>query len=164
MQEWKGQKSHAQIFYWKKNSIPQSFTSLNNIMACHILCDTNSIQCQATETNTVKYYFAMTSTIKNKTKQNKNNDTPGTDSNNQIWKKLMNNYNHYILSYFFYSQIHWIVLHVCKLRMGFSVPSIIWVGAELMLITIQRTRPAWPTKTKLRMTLDCSRIANSDDG
>ena len=97
--------------------------------------------------------------IKNKTKQNKNNDTPGTDSNNQIWKKLMNNYNYYILSYFFYSQIHWIVLHVCKLRMGFSVPSIIWVGAELMLITIQRTRPAWPTKTKLRMTLDCSRIA-----
>ena len=43
--------------------------------------------------------------------------------------------------------------------MGFAVPSIIWVGAELMLITMQRTRPAWPAKTKLRMTLDCSRIA-----
>ena len=28
-----------------------------------------------------------------------------------------------------------------------------------MQITMQRTRPAWPTKTKLRMTLDCSRIA-----
>ena len=43
--------------------------------------------------------------------------------------------------------------------MGFSVPSIIWVGAELMLITMQSTRLAWPAKTKLRMTLDCSRIA-----
>ena len=28
-----------------------------------------------------------------------------------------------------------------------------------MLITMQRTRPAWPAKTKLRMTVDCSRIA-----
>ena len=43
--------------------------------------------------------------------------------------------------------------------MGFSVPSNIWVGAELMLITMQRTRPARPAKTKLRMTVDCSRIA-----
>ena len=38
-------------------------------------------------------------------------------------------------------------------------PSIIWVGAELMQIAMQRTSPAWPAKTKLRMTLDCSRIA-----
>ena len=43
--------------------------------------------------------------------------------------------------------------------MGFSVPSIILVGAELMQITMQSTRPAWPAKTKLRMTPDCSRIA-----
>ena len=28
-----------------------------------------------------------------------------------------------------------------------------------MQITMQRTRPAWPAKTKLRMTLNCSRIA-----
>ena len=28
-----------------------------------------------------------------------------------------------------------------------------------MQITRQRTRPAWPAKTKLRMTLNCSRIA-----
>ena len=28
-----------------------------------------------------------------------------------------------------------------------------------MQITMQRTRPAWPAKTKLRMTLDCSRKA-----
>ena len=28
-----------------------------------------------------------------------------------------------------------------------------------MQITMQRTWPAWPAKTKLRMTLDCSRIA-----
>ena len=28
-----------------------------------------------------------------------------------------------------------------------------------MQITMQRTCPAWPAKTKLRMTLDCSRIA-----
>ena len=28
-----------------------------------------------------------------------------------------------------------------------------------MQITMQRTRPAWPAKTKLRMTLDCLRIA-----
>jgi len=34
-----------------------------------------------------------------------------------------------------------------------------FVVSELMLITMQRTRPAWPAKTKLRMTLDCSRIA-----
>ena len=47
----------------------------------------------------------------------------------------------------------------CKLRMGFSVPSITWVGAELMQITMQSTRLAWPAKTKLRMTLDCLRIA-----
>ena len=33
------------------------------------------------------------------------------------------------------------------------------LGAEFMQITMQRTRPAWPAKTKLRMTLDCSRIA-----
>ena len=59
----------------------------------------------------------------------------------------------------FYSHIRCIALHVCKLRMGFSVPSNIWVGPELMLITMQRTRPAWPAKTKLRMTVDCSRIA-----
>ena len=42
---------------------------------------------------------------------------------------------------------------------GFSVLSIIWVGVELMQITTQRTRPAWPAKTKLRMTLNCWRIA-----
>ena len=34
-----------------------------------------------------------------------------------------------------------------------------FVVLELMLITMQRPRPAWPAKTKLRMTLDCSRIA-----
>ena len=28
-----------------------------------------------------------------------------------------------------------------------------------MLITMQSTRLAWPAKTNLRMTLDCSRIA-----
>ena len=28
-----------------------------------------------------------------------------------------------------------------------------------MQITMQRTRSAWPAKTKLRMTLDCSRKA-----
>ena len=28
-----------------------------------------------------------------------------------------------------------------------------------MQITMQHTCPAWPAKTKLRMTLDCSRIA-----
>ena len=39
-----------------------------------------------------------------------------------------------------------------------SVPSIIWVGAGLMQITMQRTRPAWPAKKKLR-TQDCLRIA-----
>ena len=66
---------------------------------------------------------------------------------------------HSVLFYSFYSQIRCIALRVCKLRMGFSVPSIIWVGAELMQITMQRTRPAWPAKTKLRMTLDCSRKA-----
>ena len=31
-----------------------------------------------------------------------------------------------------------------------------------MQITMQRTRPAWPAKTKLRMTLDCSRIAKKN--
>ena len=36
-----------------------------------------------------------------------------------------------VLFYSFYSQIRCIALRVCKLRMGFSVPSIIWVGAEL---------------------------------
>ena len=29
----------------------------------------------------------------------------------------------------------------------------------LQTFCMQRTRPAWPTKTKLRTTLDCSRIA-----
>ena len=43
--------------------------------------------------------------------------------------------------------------------MGFSVPSIICVGAELMQIAMQRARPAWPAKTKLRMNQDCSRKA-----
>ena len=43
-----------------------------------------------------------------------------------------------------YSQIHCITLHVCKLSMGFSFLSIIWVGVELMQITMQYTRPAWP--------------------
>ena len=57
-----------------------------------------------------------------------------------------------------YSQIRCIALSVWKLWAGFSVPSIIWVGVELMQITMQRTRPAWPAKTKLRMTLKCSRI------
>lgn len=105
MQEWKLQKSHAQIFYCQKNSIPQSFTSFNNIMACYIiLCDTNSIQRQATETNTVQFCNDIHHRgIKNKTKQNKNNDTLGTDTSNQlIWKKLINNdHKYYILSYFF---------------------------------------------------------------
>ena len=59
-----------------------------------------------------------------------------------------------------YSQIRCIALRVSKLRMRFCVPSIIWVGVELMQITRQRTLPAWPAKTKLRMTLNCSRIAN----
>ena len=39
-----------------------------------------------------------------------------------------------------------------KLRMGFSVPSIIWVGVEfflIMQITMQCTLPAWPTKKKI---------------
>ena len=40
-----------------------------------------------------------------------------------------------------------------------SVPSIIWAWVGLMQITMQRARPAWPAKTKLRMTVDCSRIA-----
>ena len=31
-------------------------------------------------------------------------------------------------------------------------------GVELMQITMQHTRSAWPAKTKLRMTLNCSRI------
>ena len=31
-----------------------------------------------------------------------------------------------------------------------------------MQFTMQRTRPAWPAKTKLRMTLDCSRIAKKN--
>ena len=56
-----------------------------------------------------------------------------------------------------YSQIRCIALCVCKLWMGFSVPSIIWVGAGLMQITMQRTHPA----TKLRMTQDCSRLENN---
>lgn len=30
-----------------------------------------------------------------------------------------------------------------------------------MQTTIQRAHPAWPAKTKLRMTLDCSGIANN---
>ena len=34
---------------------------------------------------------------------------------------------------------------------------LVWVG--LMQIIMQRARPAWTAKTKLRMTLDCSRIA-----
>ena len=40
---------------------------------------------------------------------------------------------------------------LCKLRrdLGFSGPSIIWVGAKLMQITMQRTCPAWPVNTKL---------------
>ena len=60
-----------------------------------------------------------------------------------------------------YRQIRCIALRVSKLRMGFSVPSIIWVGAKLMQITMQRTRPAWLAKTKLRMTLDCSKQRKS---
>ena len=32
-------------------------------------------------------------------------------------------------------------------------------GAELMQVTMQSTCLAWSAKTKLRMTLDCSRIA-----
>ena len=31
-----------------------------------------------------------------------------------------------------------------------------------MQITMQRTRPAWPEKTTLRMTLECSRIAEDE--
>ena len=31
-----------------------------------------------------------------------------------------------------------------------------------MQITMQRTRPAWPAKTTLRMTLECSRIADDE--
>ena len=42
--------------------------------------------------------------------------------------------------------------------MGFSVSSIIWVTMDLMEITMQRTRPAWHAKTKLRLTLNCSRM------
>jgi len=30
-----------------------------------------------------------------------------------------------------------------------------------MQITMQRAHPAWPAKTKLRMTVDCSRIAKN---
>ena len=69
------------------------------------------------------------------------------------------NSGNYFFGSLIYSQIRCIALRVCKLRMGFSVPSITWVGAELMQITIQSTRLAWPAKTKLRMTLDCLRIA-----
>ena len=55
----------------------------------------------------------------------------------------------------YYSQICCIALRVCKLPMGFSVPSIIFEwGVELMQITKQHTRSAWPTKKKLRMTLN----------
>ena len=54
-----------------------------------MLYDTNSIQCQVTETNTVTFCNDIHQMgIKNKTKQNKNNDTLGTDKNNQIWKKI----------------------------------------------------------------------------
>ena len=47
-----------------------------------------------------------------------------------------------------YSQTRCISLLVCKPQMGFSVSSIIWVRAELMQITMQRTRPVWSAKTK----------------
>lgn len=37
---------------------------------------------------------------------------------------------------------------------GFSVPSILWVGAGLMNVTMfVHAHPAWPTKIKLRMTM-----------
>ena len=42
----------------------------------------------------------------------------------------------------------------CDLRV---LSSKIWGWLQVMQIIIQRTRPAWPTKTKLWMTLDCSR-------
>ena len=43
----------------------------------------------------------------------------------------------------------------CDLRV---LSTKIWGWLQVMQITIQRTRPAWPAKTKLWMTLDCSRI------
>ena len=48
-----------------------------------------------------------------------------------------------------------IVLHlcVCKVEMGFSVSSIIWVGVGLMQLAMQHVRPAWHAKTKLRKTV-----------
>ena len=58
-----------------------------------------------------------------------------------------------------YSPICCIMLRVCKLRMGFSVPSIVWVGVELMQTQCNATHPAWPAKTKLKMALNCSRKA-----
>ena len=42
---------------------------------------------------------------------------------------------------------------------GFPAPSIIWVGAGLMQITTQLARPGSQAKSKLRMTLECSRTA-----
>ena len=43
----------------------------------------------------------------------------------------------------------------CDLRV---LSTKIWGWLQVMQITIQRTCPAWPAKTKLWMTLDCSRI------
>ena len=43
----------------------------------------------------------------------------------------------------------------CDLRV---LSTKIWGWLQVMQITIQRNRPAWPAKTKQWMTLDCSRI------
>ena len=54
---------------------------------------------------------------------------------------------------FFYcitcSQIHCIALCVCKFGMGFSVLSIIWVGVELIQITMQHNSPSLARKNKI---------------
>ena len=58
-------------------------------------------------------------------------------------------------------KVHW-ELTACtfaNFEWGFLFRQSFEWGAKLVLITMQRTRSAWPPKTKLRMTLDCSRVA-----
>ena len=44
--------------------------------------------------------------------------------------------------------------------LGFSVPSIIWVGVGLMQITMfERALPAWPAKTKPRMANEIAMVS-----
>ena len=58
-----------------------------------------------------------------------------------------------------YSQIRYIALRVANFEWVFLFRQSFEWGAELMLITMRSTRLAGPAKTKLRMTLDCLRIA-----